>query len=75
VTCLQVVNLSEPTRQRAVLALAGRALSGQATRGPAATISLSDYLESAENTNGDTIFEQPRVGRSSNDRFISISKN
>ena len=75
ITCLRVVNLSDPTRQRAVLALAGRALSGQAARGPAAAVALSDYLESAENTNGDTIFEQPRVGRSSNDRFISISKN
>jgi len=75
VTCLRVVNLSDPTRQRAVLALAGRTLSGQAARGPAAAVALSDYLESAENTNGDTIFEQPRVGRSSNDRFISISKN
>jgi hypothetical protein len=75
ITCLQVVNLSEPTRQRAVLALTGRRLSGQAARGASASVALSDYLESAENTNGDTIFEQPRVGRTANDRFISISKN
>lgn len=75
ITCLQVLNLSDPAKQRAVLALAGRGLQGQAARGAAAPVALSDYLESAENTNGDTIFEQPRVGRSSNDRFISISKN
>jgi len=75
VTCLQIVNLSDGAKQRAVLALTGRRLGGQAARGAAATVALSDYLESAENTNGDTIFEQPRPGRTSNDRFISISKN
>jgi hypothetical protein len=75
VTCLQIVNLSDATKQRAVLALAGRALQGQKTRGATAGVALSDYLESAENTNGDTIFEQRKAGLSSNDRFISISKN
>ncbi len=40
VTCLQVVNLSDPNRQRAVLVLAGRALAGQAARGPGAAVTL-----------------------------------
>lgn len=75
VTCLQIVNLSDPTKQRAVLALAGRALQGQRARGAGSAVALSDYLESAENTNGDTIFEQRKAGLSYNDRFISISKN
>lgn len=71
VTCLQVSNLTDPAKQRVILALAGRRLSGQAR--PSAN--LQDYLDSTENRNGDSIFEQLKVGRLFNDRFISVSKN
>ena len=72
-TCLQVANLTDATKQRAVLVLAGRPLDLLAQSRP--TGSLQDYLDSAENRNGDSIFTQSNVGRSFNDRFISLSKN
>ena len=71
--CLQVTNLTDPTKQRAVLVLAGRSLSSLAQTRPSS--SLQDYLDSTENRNGDSIFVQSPVGRSFNDRFISVSKN
>ena len=71
--CLQVTNLIDPTKQRAVLVLAGRSLSSLAQTRPSS--SLQDYLDSTENRNGDSIFVQSPVGRSFNDRFISVSKN
>lgn len=71
ITCLQVAGLTDPTKQRAILVLAGRALSGQ-TRPQSA---LQHYLDSAENQNTDPIFEQLAINRSFNDRFVSVSKN
>jgi hypothetical protein len=74
VTCLQVANLpvaADATKQRALLVLMGRTLSSQAR--PSAN--LADYLDSSENRNGDSIFEQRRVNAASNDRFISLSRN
>ncbi len=76
ITCLQVINLTDPTKQRALLALAGRSLSALSqTREGAAASALQNYLDSAENRNLDLIFVQSPVNRSFNDRFISISKN
>lgn len=72
-TCLQVTNLTDATKQRAVLALAGRALSPLSQTQPSGN--LQDYLDSAENRNGDSLFAQSPVGSSFNDRFISLSKN
>ncbi len=72
VTCLQVTNLTDPTKHRAILTLAGRALAGQATR---PTSNLQDYLDSTENRNLDSTFEQLPVGRSFNDRIVSVSTN
>ncbi|MBI1942483.1 MAG: hypothetical protein HYS35_02360 [Betaproteobacteria bacterium] len=72
-TCLQVTNLTDASKQRAVLALAGRALSALSQTQPSGN--LQDYLDSAENRNLDSIFVQSPVGSSFNDRFISLSKN
>ena len=74
VSCLQVANLAvaaDQTKQRALLVLMGKRIGSQ-TRPSAA---LADYLDSTENRNLDGIFEQLKVGSSSNDRFITISKN
>jgi hypothetical protein len=74
VTCLQVNNTpvaADATKQRAILFLMGRALDGQ-TRPSTA---LTDYFESAENRNGDTVFERMNTGRTFNDRHITLSKN
>jgi hypothetical protein len=73
ITCLQVTNLTDPTKQRAVLALAGRSLSALSQTRPSGN--LQNYLDSAENRNLDSKFVQSPVNRSFNDRFISISKN
>jgi hypothetical protein len=74
VSCLEVANLpvtADQTKQRALLVLMGKRVGAQ-TR-PSAN--LADYLDSAENRNGDSVFEQLKVGAFANDRFISISKN
>jgi hypothetical protein len=74
VTCLRVANLpiaADQTKQRALLILMGKRVGAQ-TR-PSAN--LADYLDSPENRNLDSIFEQLKVGVSANDRFLSISKN
>lgn len=75
--CLQVTNLTDPTKQRGVLALAGRPLSTLSQTRPPTTLPLwlDNYLDSTENRNGDSIFIQSSVGRSFNDRFISVNKN
>lgn len=77
ITCVQVTNLTDPTKQRAVLALAGRPLSALSQTRPPTTLPLwlDNYLDGAENLNGDSIFIQSPVGRSFNDRFISVNKN
>lgn len=57
--------------KRVLLVLEGRSLGTQAR--PSAA--LSDFLETTENTNTDTLFEQPRVTASVNDRVIVVDKN
>lgn len=57
------------TNRRAVLGLAGRSLAGTVGSNRA----LDDFLDTAENRDGNTTFEQNRVGRSFNDRFVSLS--
>lgn len=71
--CLQVTNLADPTTQRAILALAGRALTSLSQTRP--SNALQNYLDSVENQNANKAFVQSAVGRSFNDRFISVSKN
>jgi hypothetical protein len=71
VTCLQVANLSPASKQRAILLLAGRGLNGAAR--PSAN--LGDYLDTAENRNGDTVFERLQVGTGFNDRFVVVDAN
>jgi len=78
-TCLQVMNLpadSDETIQRALFLLMGRPLAtlGQDQSASIAP-SLTDYLDSAVNQDGDGTFERSAVNRMFNDRFISISKN
>lgn len=74
VSCLQVANLTIPadqTKQRALLILMGKRVASQIRPSP----NLADYLDSTENSNLDGVFAQLKVGATSNDRFISISKN
>lgn len=72
VSCLQVTNLTDAAKQRALLIMMGKRFGTQ-TRPSAA---LADYLDSPENhLTLDRIFEQLKVGAFSNDRFITISKN
>ena len=74
VTCLQVANLpivADRTKQRALLVLMGKRVGAQIR--PSAN--LTDYLDSVENRNLDSVFEQLKVGTFSNDRFVSINKN
>lgn len=73
VTCVQVANLTDPAKQRAVLALAGRSLTALSQSRPSG--SLLNYLDSTENRNLDLVFAQSTVSRSFNDRFISVAKN
>ncbi len=66
------INLADGTTQtnrQAVLVLAGRSLNGSAR--PSGT--LGDYLDSAENTDGNTTFEQKTPGRSFNDHVVTIA--
>jgi len=70
--CLTVNTPSIPAvGRRAVVALAGRSLSGQAR--PSAN--LADYLDTAENRDGNTTFEQKPVNAIFNDRIITIDAN
>ena len=73
--CLQVSNMTDGTKQRAVLVLAGRQLSALSQSRPLGNGNLQDYIDSAENRNGDSVFVQSNVGSSFNDRFLSLSKN
>ena len=67
-SCLTLVTDATPNDKRALLLLVGRSLPGQ-TRPNAA---LANYLETAENTDPDTTFEQPRINASVNDRVIAV---
>jgi len=70
--CLTVNTPSTPAGgRRAVVALAGRSLSGQAR--PSAN--LADYLDTAANRDGNTTFEQKPVNATFNDRIITIDAN
>jgi hypothetical protein len=70
--CLTVNTPSTPAGgRRAVLALAGRSLSGQAR--PSAN--LADFLDTAENRDGNATFEQKPVNATFNDRIITIDAN
>jgi len=68
-----VTNLTDATKQRAILALAGRSLISLSQTRPSGA--LVNYLDSAENRNLDSIFVQSPVGGTFNDRFVSVSKN
>jgi len=70
-TCLNVLNLPPANRQRALIVLAGRSLSGAAR--PSGN--LADYLDSAENRNGDGVFEQRPASARFNDRIIVVDAN
>ena len=72
-TCLQVANMIDGTKQRAILIVAGRALGALSQTRPSS--SLQNYLDNAENRNGDSAFTQSPVDKSFNDRFVSIAKN
>lgn len=67
VTCLRVTNLTDPTTQQAILALAGRALPLRSQTRPSS--GLTNYLE-----DGALVFNQAPISATFNDRFISVSK-
>jgi hypothetical protein len=67
--CITVSGGSVPANSRAVIAFAGRSLSAAAR--PSAN--LNDYLDTTENRNGNTTFEQKRFDKTFNDRFFAIS--
>jgi hypothetical protein len=69
-SCLTVGAAPEDNK-RALLVLEGRSLGSQ-TRPSSA---LVNFLETAENTNLDTLFEQPRVTAGVNDRVIVVDQN
>ncbi len=71
VSCLQVTNMTDATKQRALLVMMGKRIGSQ-TR-PSAN--LADYLDSTVNSDLNGVFEQLKSGTFSNDRFITISKN
>jgi hypothetical protein len=72
------------TNRRALLALAGRSLTGttgtnrllyQYVGGtpPACPSVNCDFLDVTENANGDNVFAQNRITNAFNDRFVSLS--
>jgi hypothetical protein len=67
--CIGIAGGTQPTGNKAVLALMGRSLSN-ASR-PSAT--LADYLDNAENRDLNTTFLQDKFGKTYNDRFVTIS--
>lgn len=73
ITCLQVSGLTDPTRQRAILALMGQGLASLSQTRPSS--SLQNFLDSTENRNLDTVFAQSPVNRTFNDRLFSVAKN
>jgi hypothetical protein len=70
-TCLQVANLEPANKQRAILVLAGRSLNGTARPNG----ELADFLDSEENRDADSRFEQRTVGAAFNDRVIVLDAN
>ena len=55
--------------RRALLVLAGRSVLGTA----GSNRMLGDFLDLAENTDADTLFQQNRISQAFNDRFVSLS--
>jgi hypothetical protein len=70
-TCLQVAGVSPANKQRAILLLAGRSLTGSARPNG----NLNDYLDSDENRDNDSAFEKLSVNSSANDRVVVIDAN
>lgn len=71
-TCLQVANVMPANKQRSILLLAGRSLSGAAR--PNAT--LADFVEGANAaTPPKTAFEQRAVNSAFNDRVVVVDAN
>jgi len=70
-TSCVTVGAAPDDNKRALVVLEGRGLGSQ-TRPSAA---LANYLETTENTNLDTTFEQPRVSAGVNDRVIVVDQN
>lgn len=66
--CLSVTGLTPSTNLQAILVLAGRSLTG-ATRPNG---NLADFLDTSENQNLDNKFEQNRISKTFNDRFVII---
>ena len=69
-SCLTVAGGSVPSNTRAVLVFAGRSLAAFPARPNA---NLTDYLDTDENRNGNSAFEQRAFDRTFNDRFFAIS--
>ena len=71
-TCLQVANVTPANKQRAILILAGRSLTGLARPNGA----LADFVEGANaNLPADLVFEQRTVNSSFNDRVVVVDAN
>lgn len=74
ITCVQVANLANPTKQRAILILAGRPLQKLSQAQPSS--SLQNYLDDAANRDGNLVFAKATtLNASNNDRFISVARN
>jgi hypothetical protein len=72
--CLQVANLADANKQRAILILAGRPLAKLGQAQPSA--SLQNYLDDAANRDGNLVFSKATtLNASNNDRFISVARN
>ena len=69
-TCLQVANVTPTNKQRSILILAGRSLTGLAR--PNGT--LADFLEGA-NADLNLAFEKRTVNSSFNDRVVVLDAN
>jgi hypothetical protein len=75
-TCLQIANLAPANKQRSILILAGRSLTGS----PRPNGTLADFLEGANvnpavDTSTDLAFEQRPVNSSFNDRVVVLDAN
>lgn len=86
-TCMQVANLTPANKQRALLVLAGRPLSGAAAGASCASSaqtrpagSANSYLEcdtasGISNFDGDLSFAKGRYSSAFNDRIVVVSQN
>ncbi len=66
--CLTVAQTTPANNVRAIVVLAGRSLAGAARPNG----NLNDFLDSAENRDGDRTYEQKRVDNTFNDRVLSV---